>query len=31
MKNPLESLTMTIVLGLIITVVMHLLVSAIGA
>ena len=31
MKNPLESLHMTIVMGLIITVIMVLLVGAIGA
>jgi hypothetical protein len=30
MKNPLESLHMTVVMGLVITVVMVLLVSAIG-
>ncbi len=30
MKNPLESLHMTIVMGLVITVIMVLLVSAIG-
>ena len=30
MKNPLESLPMTVVMGLVITVVMVLLVSAIG-
>ncbi len=31
MKNPLESLHMTIVMGVVLTVVMHLLVVAIGA
>jgi hypothetical protein len=30
MKNPLESLPMTVVMGLVITVIMVLLVSAIG-
>lgn len=30
MKNPLESLPMTVIMGLVITVVMVLLVSAIG-
>ena len=30
MKNPLESLPMTVVMGLVITVVMVLLISAIG-
>ncbi len=30
MKNPLESLHMTVVMGLVITVIMVLLVSAIG-
>lgn len=30
MKNPLESLHMTVVMGLVITVVMVLLISAIG-
>ena len=30
MKNPLESLPMTVVMGLVITVIMILLVSAIG-
>lgn len=31
MKNPLESLHMTVVMGLVITVIMVLLVSAIGS
>ena len=30
MKNPLESLPMTVVMGLVVTVIMVLLVSAIG-